>query len=150
MSLLTPEQTAQLASNGLSPDVDHKTVVYLQTTFQGEVIGGMMLTHIEPVHGKEAYGLIDFCNGVARMSMVFLDQLKTWYPRYDYKIEAQTNFEATHPISVYKKAADTMGGLITTNRGALQWAATQIELTKARDQFITPTGPAFLSFPSLN
>ncbi|GAB3742772.1 hypothetical protein GCM10028816_52740 [Spirosoma lituiforme] len=80
------------------------------------------------------------------MSMVFLDQLKTWYPRYDYKIEVQPDFVATHPISVYKKAADIMGGLITSNKSALIWNLTQIELTKSRDQFVTPEGPVFLDF----
>ena len=115
MSLLSPDQTAQLASNGLTSDADHKPVVHLQTTFQGKVIGGFLLTHIEPEHGWEAYGLIDFSISVARMSMVFLDQLKTWYPRYDYKVKVQGDFEATHPISVYKKASETMDGFITTN-----------------------------------
>lgn len=152
MSLLTPDQTAQLASNGLTPEADHKPVVYLKTTFAGEVIGGFLLTHIEPEHGKEAYGLIDYGNGVARMNIVFLDQLKTWYKRYDYKVEAQTDFEASYPISVYKKASEMMGGLITTNKSALQMAATHLELTKARDKFTSPLnnpdGPAFIPMPN--
>jgi hypothetical protein len=136
--LLTPEQLAQMASNGLIPEANHKPVVHLETLHNGVVIGGMLLTHIEPEHGKEAYGLIDFGNGVARMSMVFLQKLKTSYEDYDYQIKANVEFEPLHPISVYKKASEMMGGLITTDKAALQMATIHLELTKSRDQFKTP------------
>lgn len=95
MNLLTPEQTAQLASNGLTPEADHKPVVYLETHFQGQAIDGFMLSHIEPISGKEACGLMDLGNSVARMGMVFLDQLKTWPDQYGYDIKAKPDVEAT-------------------------------------------------------
>lgn len=104
------------------------------------------LTHIESEHGREAYSLIDFGNSIARMSMVFLDQLKIWYPRYNYKIEVHGDFEKTHPTSVYKEASETMDGLITTNWTALQLAKMQLELTKLSGQFKTLEGAAFLLF----
>jgi hypothetical protein len=53
------------------------------------------------------------------MSMVFIDQLQDVPDRYGY---TQPDFEATHPISVYWKVSEIMGGLITTNRVSLQWA----------------------------
>ena len=151
MSILTPEQIAELADNGLTPEADHVPVVMLETRHGGAVIGGFLLTHINPEHETEAYGLIDFGTGKPRISMIFLDQLKTFYPRYDFAVEANNEFAPSYPISVYAQATRMMGK-ITPNKPSLQMAATHLELTKAKDQFINPfrkdDGPAFLPMPN--
>jgi hypothetical protein len=60
MKFWTPEQNAQLARQRPDTGSGSLPVVYLETHFQGRPSSGFMLTHIEPIDGKEAYGLMDF------------------------------------------------------------------------------------------
>lgn len=152
MSLLSPEQIAKLAEKGLSPDANHKPGVLLETKYGGKVIGGFLLTHINPEHENEAYGLIDFGIGKPRMSMIFLNKLQSYYAEYNYHVSVYEDFEAEYPVSVYARAAQKKG-VITTDKDDLQKAHWDLVMQKARSNFKSiirgdehPEGPDFLTF----
>lgn len=137
MPLIEPEQFAHMASNGLSPDHNHKPVVLLQAKHRGEPIMQFLLTHVDPEYPDRAFGLIDFGTGKPRRTMIFIQQLENPNPNYDMQIEQVNGFVAEYPIDVYEKAAHMLGK-ITQNKPALQMAANHLKLQMARDNFTKP------------
>lgn len=100
MSLLKADLLAKLRENGAEIAADHKPILYLGIHFKGKTFGGFLLTRINTEHRKEVCSLIDFVVWSA-----WICRGPNW-------------FEATYPISVYKKAFNMMSGLISTNKAA--------------------------------
>jgi len=133
MNFFTPEQEAQLLSNGRpeNRDQDHAPVVKLYIPFTHCVWLLSELEHDEP---DIAFGLCDLGMGFPELGNVSLSELASINVA-DITVQRDDGFKAEHPMSVYAEAARSLGH-ITDDWFALLVAKTNLET--ARGDYNTP------------
>jgi hypothetical protein len=110
MKLFTDEQHRQLLENGRpeNRDRDHTPVVKLFTPDAGAT---WLLTEIDPNELNIAFGLCDLGLGFPELGNVYLPELVALRGKLGLPIERDLHFTATHPLSVYARAARSLSGI---------------------------------------
>lgn len=113
MKLFTDEQHRQLLHNGQpeNRDSDHVPVVKLFTPDAGAT---WLLTEIDPNEPDIAFGLCDLGLGFPELGNVYLPELVALRGKLGLPIERDLHFKATHPLSMYARAARSRSGITTS------------------------------------
>ena len=127
MKLLTKNIHDKLLANGRKQDevrgtddeIDFHPVVKLFTPDAGCT---WLLTELEPETPDIAFGLCDLGMGFPELGSVSLTELRSIRGRIGLPIERDRSFKASHPLSIYAKAARQTSG-ITEDARALERAA---------------------------
>ncbi len=127
MKLLTQNIHDKLLANGRNQDevrgtpqeIDFHPVVKLFTPDAGCT---WLLTEIDPEYPDIAFGLCDLGMGFPELGSVSLAELQGIRGRIGLPIERDRYFKASHPLSIYAKAA-TQAQRIVTDARALALAA---------------------------
>jgi hypothetical protein len=80
-----------------------------------------LLSEIDPEEPDIAFGLCDLGIGFPELGSVRLSEIESVRGKLNLPVERDLHFEATHPISVYARAA-SRAGTITTDAQALAMA----------------------------
>lgn len=130
MKQLTAAQTRRLLANGretatalaeMREPPDHRPVVKL---FTPDAACTWLLTEIDPDDPDIAFGLCDLGMGFPELGSVSLAEIRQLRGRLGLPVEREFSFEATHPLSVYARAAHRAEGIVT-DRESLEAAATE-------------------------
>jgi len=119
--LFTKSQFQQLISNGELPHKDYAPVVRLYVTNSESQ---WLITELFYKHNM-AYGLTDFGSGKIKFGLINLSKIRTSQDD-DKKIEADPFFAGRYNLSVYARAAQTVGH-ITTDEEALRMAERELK-----------------------
>ena len=127
MKLLTKNILDKLLANGRKQDevrgtaeeIDFHPVVKLFTPDGGCT---WLLTELDPQDPDIAFGLCDLGMGCPELGTVRKSQLETGRGLMGMPIERDKFFKASHPLSVYTRAAN-QADRIVTDAGALEQAA---------------------------
>jgi hypothetical protein len=110
---LTAEQRSQLLANGLktqnSDDQDHAPVVKL---FTPDANATWLLTEIDPYDSDMAYGLCDLGLGEPEFGTVSISELAHIRGPLGLRVEVDTAFKASGPISTYLDRAIEAGRIV--------------------------------------
>jgi len=118
MKLLTADQTRRLLANGrktatalaeMREPPDHRPVVKL---FTPDAAATWLLTEIDPDEPDIAFGLCDLGMGFPELGSVSLSEIAAVRGRLGLRVERDLHFEATHPLSVYARAARTAEAIV--------------------------------------
>lgn len=129
MKLFTPTQYQQLLLNGQTENCkkDHLPVV---KWFRPDTGATWLLTKIDPDNLDIAFGLYDLGRGFPKLGNVYLCKITTLRGRLgltlrgrlESRMQRDLHFEATHPLSVYARAARCAKHIVT-DRNQLDQAA---------------------------
>ena len=127
MKLLTKNIHDKLLANGRKQDevrgtddeIDFHPVVKLFTPDAGCT---WLLTELEPETPDIAFGLCDLGMGFPELGSVSIQELRSIRGKIGLPIERDKYFKASHPLSVYTRAANQTDRIVTDAR-ALERAA---------------------------
>ena len=127
MKLLTKNIHNKLLANGRKQDevrgtddeIDFHPVVKLFTPDAGCT---WLLTELEPETPDIAFGLCDLGMGFPELGSVSIQELRSIRGKIGLPIERDKYFKASHPLSVYTRAANQTDRIVTDAR-ALERAA---------------------------
>ena len=112
--LITPEQRAQLLTNGAAFHADSAfdppPVVKLFTPDAGY---SWLLTHIEPECPEVAWGLSDLGLGYPKTGFLYLSRAVIVRGRLGLRVERDLHFRARKPLSAYTRDAQQAGMIVT-------------------------------------
>ncbi len=110
MKLFTDEQYRQLLHNGQpeNRNCDHVPVVKL---FTPDAAATWLLTEIDLDEPDIAFGLCDLGLGFPELGNIYLPELIAFRGKLGLPIERDVHFTATHPLSVYARAARSRSGI---------------------------------------
>lgn len=128
MKLLTKDIHNKLLANGRKQDavrgtpqeIDFHPVVKLFTL---DAACTWLLTELNCVDPTIAFGLCDLGMGFPELGSVSLTELQSIRGRIGLPIERERFFKASHPLSVYARAASQARCIITHTQGLEQAAA---------------------------
>jgi hypothetical protein len=117
MMLLTKAIHAKLLDNGrrniatrlTTEEIDFPPVVKLFTPDAG---CAWLLSEIDPTQPDLAFGLCDIGHGTPELGWVSLSEITALRGKIGLPVERDRFFEATHPLSLYAKAARRAGQII--------------------------------------
>ena len=119
MELLTPQQREQLIANGkasyaaIVADTDppeHFPVVKL---FNPCGAGTWLLSELDVQEPDMAFGLCDLGMDCAELGFVSLNELRSIRLPFGFRIERDIHWTATHPLTVYARAAWKVDHIVT-------------------------------------
>ena len=128
MELLTSRQREQLIANGKATAAalaigndppEHFPVVKL---FNPCGAGTWLLSELDPDEPDIAFGLADLGMDCAELGSVSLDELRSIPLPFGLGIERDIHWTATHPLTVYARAAWKVDHIVT-DRASLEAAA---------------------------
>ena len=128
MKLLTKNIHDKLLANGRKQDdvrgtpeeIDFHPVVKLFTPDAGCT---WLLTELEPESPDIAFGLCDLGMGFPELGSVSLTELRSIKGKIGLPIERDRYFKASHPLSVYTRAANQADRIVTDARALEQSGA---------------------------
>ena len=128
MKLLTKNIHDKLLANGRNQDevrgtpqeIDFHPVVKLFTPDAG---CAWLLTEIDPEYPDIAFGLCDLGMGFPELGNVSLTELRGIRGQIGLPIERDRNFKASHPLSIYTRAASQAERIVTDTRSLVRAVA---------------------------
>lgn len=122
MKLFTKEQFEKLLANGVNRDQDHTPVVKL---FTPDGAATWLLTEIYPAEDDLAFGLCDLGMGEPELGYVSIPELASLRGKLGLPVERDRHFSASHPISVYARAARIAGRIVEDEKSLAQATASE-------------------------
>lgn len=123
MKLFTKEQFEKLLANGVNRDQDHDPVVKL---FTPDGAATWLINEIDPDERDLAFGLCDLGMGCPELGYVSIPELFSLRGKLGLAVERDRHFTATHPISVYARAARIAGCIVEDEKSLAQAAASAL------------------------
>ncbi len=120
MKLLTADIRRRLLGNGLKPDADHRPALKI---FNPMGAATWLFTSLEADEDK-LFGLCDLGHGYPELGHASLAEIAAIRLPLGLGLERDRHFRASHPLSVYTRAARTAGYIVESRRELDAAAAT--------------------------
>ncbi len=112
MKLLTADIRRRLLRNGLKPDADHRPALKI---FNPMGAATWLFTSLDADEDR-LFGLCDLGHGYPELGHASLAEMAAIRLPLGLGLERDLHFRASHPLSVYARAARTAGYIVESRR----------------------------------